>query len=251
MEFLPLSFLAGVLTILAPCVLPLLPVIIGGSLTDQDKKRPLIITLSLAVSIIVFTLLLKVATIFIVIPQSFWTWFSASIIFIFAISLLFPHRWARFSLWLKHLFKKDSGAGASQKLLFKFHDKKGFGPAVVLGAALGPVFASCSPTYFLILGTVLPASFGIGLLNLVVYSLGLALVMFGIAYLGQRFTSKLEGAANPDGWFKKTLGILFLIVAIGIAGGYDKKLSTYFLDQGFFDVTQIEQRLLDNKGVSE
>jgi len=245
MEFLPLSFLAGILTILAPCILPLLPVIIGGSLSEQDKKRPLIITISLALSIIVFTLLLKVATVFINIPQSFWTWFSASIIFIFALTLLFPHKWAKLSLWFKQLIKKENKVSGSQKLLFRFHDKKGFWPAVILGAALGPIFASCSPTYFLILGTVLPAHFGIGLLNLVVYSLGLALVMFGIAYLGQRFTSKLEGIANPNGWFKKSLGVLFLVVAIGIAGGYDKKLSTYLLDNGLFDVTKIEERLLE------
>jgi len=62
MLFLLLSFLAGVLTILAPCVLPVLPVIIGGSLstTKGEKYRPYVIAASLAASIIGFTLLLKV-----------------------------------------------------------------------------------------------------------------------------------------------------------------------------------------------
>ncbi|MFT6911019.1 MAG: cytochrome c-type biogenesis protein [Candidatus Paceibacteria bacterium] len=249
MEFLPISFLAGILTILAPCVLPLLPVIIGGSVSETtDKKRPLIITLSLAASVVVFTLLLKATTALIDIPQDFWKWFSASIVFLFAISLLFPNVWPAFSLWFKKITKqKESFEHKSQKVLFKFYNKKGFWPAVVLGAALGPVFASCSPTYFLILGTVLPASFFVGLVNLIVYALGLALVMFAIAYAGQRFTKTLNLAANPKGWFKKSLGVLFMIVAIAIVTGYDKKLEAYILDQGLFDVAAFEQRILDRR----
>lgn len=248
MEFLPISFLAGILTILAPCILPLLPVIIGGSLSEQDKKRPLIITLSLAASIVIFTLLLKVSTLFIDIPQDFWKWFSSGIVFLFALSLLFPDLWPKISLWFgKITGQKESLEHKSQKVLFKFYNKKGFWPAVALGGALGPVFASCSPTYFLILGTVLPNNFFIGTVNLIAYALGLALVMFLVAYAGQKFTKVLNIAANPKGWFKKGLGILFLIVALAIAGGYDKKLSTYLLDNGLFDVTKVEERILEKQ----
>lgn len=250
MEFLPLSFLAGVLTILAPCILPLLPIIIGGSISDQDKKRPFIITLSLALSIVIFTLLLKATTALINIPQDFWKWFSAGIVFLFAISLLFPSLWPTITTWFAKILKqKESLEHKSQKVLFKFYDKKGFWPAVILGAALGPVFASCSPTYFLILGTVLPANFFVGVINLIVYALGLSLIMFMIAYAGQRFTSILNIAANPNGWFKKSLGALFLIVSIMIAGGYDKDLSTYLLDKGFFDITQVEQNILNKQNI--
>ena len=65
------SFVAGVLTIAAPCVLPLLPVIVGGSIvrTDSDAAvatrqwfRPVVIAVGLVVSIIVFTLALKATT---------------------------------------------------------------------------------------------------------------------------------------------------------------------------------------------
>ncbi len=43
------AFIAGILTVLAPCVLPLLPIIIGGSVAGKtyDSKRPVIIALSL------------------------------------------------------------------------------------------------------------------------------------------------------------------------------------------------------------
>ena len=86
--------------------------------------------------------------------------------------------------------------------------------SVFLGASLGPIFAACSPTYFLILGTVLPASFGIGLVNLFAYALGLALVMFLVAFTGQKVMAKLNIAANPNGIFKKVLGVLFLFFGV-------------------------------------
>ena len=69
MFLLLVSFIAGVLTVLAPCILPLLPVIVGGSLTgegkDAQKKKVFTIVLSLGLSVIVFTFLLKVSTLFI------------------------------------------------------------------------------------------------------------------------------------------------------------------------------------------
>lgn len=67
------SFIAGVLTILAPCVLPVLPVILAGSLTEKERWYPYLVTLSLALSIVIFTVLLKASTAFIDIPSSFWS----------------------------------------------------------------------------------------------------------------------------------------------------------------------------------
>ncbi|MBP9132237.1 cytochrome c biogenesis protein DipZ, partial [Candidatus Saccharibacteria bacterium] len=64
--------MAGLLSVLAPCVLPLLPIIIGGSISGnkKDKKRPFIIAGSLAISLFLFTLLLKATTLLINIPPS-------------------------------------------------------------------------------------------------------------------------------------------------------------------------------------
>ena len=61
------SLVAGLLTVLAPCVLPLLPVILGGSMVreERDRWRPFIIAGSLVASLILFTLLLKASTVLI------------------------------------------------------------------------------------------------------------------------------------------------------------------------------------------
>ena len=242
MELIVLSFIAGILTVLAPCVLPLLPVIIGGSVTDRNPWRPVIITLSLAGSIVLFTLLLKATSLLIDIPQYFWTYFSGGIILVFAFSLLFPTTWAK----MLHRVGVGRIEQSANQSLYNNSKKTGLVGMVATGAALGPVFASCSPTYFFVLGTVLPASWWLGILNLVVYSLGLATVMFVVSYAGQRMLSGLNSLSDPHGWFKKTLGILFLIVGLGIVTGYDKKLEIAILDAGFFDISVVEQKLLDN-----
>lgn len=62
MEYLLVSFIAGILTVMAPCVFTLLPVILGGSLTGTSWKKPATIIASLSISIFVFTLILKAST---------------------------------------------------------------------------------------------------------------------------------------------------------------------------------------------
>lgn len=241
MSLLFISFLAGVLTVLAPCTLPLLPIIIGGSLREggaQGKWKPVIITVSLAISLVVFTLLLKVSTLFIDLPQNFWTFFSGSLIIIIGVITLFPSIWEKISTKLKLSQKSNQALADSAR-------KKTYLGDVLIGASLGPVFASCSPTYFLILATVLPENFATGLVYLIVYALGLSLILFLVAFLGQKFVKKIQWAADPKGWFKKVLAILFIVVGIFIFTGLDKKLQTSLLENGFFDVTQIEGKLLE------
>ena len=96
MLLLIVSFIAGILTILAPCVLPVLPVILGSSVNDKkaNKKKTLTIIVSLGVSVILFTLLLKVSTLFIDIPEYTWKIVSGVIILILGLITIFPSLWA-------------------------------------------------------------------------------------------------------------------------------------------------------------
>jgi len=236
-----LSFIAGVLTVLAPCILPLLPVIVGGSLTgegkDAQKKKVVTIVISLGLSVVAFTLLLKATTLFIDIPEHFWKWLSGGIVLILGFITIFPSLWE--GKWLAKLSAK------SNILLGKGNKKKSFWGDVIMGAALGPVFSTCSPTYFVVLATVLPAQPIIGLVYLLAYAAGLCLALFVIALIGQRIMTKLNIAADPRGWLKRSLGVLFLLVGLAIITGYDKKLETAILNADVFDVTKVELRLLD------
>jgi hypothetical protein len=71
------------------------------------------------------------------------------------------------------------------------------------------------------------------------------LVLLLIALLGERFASRLSGFSNPNGWLKRGLGVLFVLVGLLIMSGLDKQLQTSILDNGYFDVTKVEQKLLD------
>jgi cytochrome c biogenesis protein CcdA len=234
MAFLFISFIAGILTVLAPCILPLLPVIIGGSISDgENKHKSSTIIISLIVSIILFTLILKWSTAFVSIPPIVWKAISGGILILFGLTAAFPGLWER----LPFVGKLSVG---SNKLLGKGVMKKGAKSDILIGAALGPVFSSCSPTYFVILATVLPTSFGKGLLYLFVYALGLGLMLFLIARLGQKFTDKLGNVSDPRGWFKRGLGLLFILVGVFVLSGLDKKVQSAIVDGGFFDITKIE-----------
>jgi thiol-disulfide isomerase/thioredoxin len=112
-----------------------------------------------------------------------------------------------------------------------------------MGAALGPVFSSCSPTYFVILATVLPASFGMGLLDLGAYAVGLSGFLLIIALVGQRLVDRLGVAIDPEGWFRRAIGLLFLLVGVAVMTGAMLRFEAYLLNNGF-DLTGIEQRLL-------
>ncbi len=249
MFLLLISFVAGVLTVLAPCILPLLPVIVGRSITDEtpSSRRLFVVVTSLSLSIVVFTLLLKASALLIDIPQDFWKWISGGIIFLFGLTMVFPNIWEKFTL-------ANRLSVSSNRVLGKGYQKNSIWGDVIIGASLGPIFSACSPTYFVILATVLPVSFSLGILYLLVYVFGLALALVIISILGKKIMVKVGRISDPKGRFKKVFGIIFIIVAIGIISGYDKKIQIDLLDAGFLDVTKIEQRLLEkneNKNMND
>ena len=234
------------MTILAPCILPLLPVIVGHSITDPtlNRKRLFVVVLSLGISIILFTLLLKASSLLIDIPEDFWKWISGSIIFLFGLTMLFPNIWENFSF-------ANTLSLKSNKVLTTGYQKNSIWGDVIIGASLGPIFSACSPTYFVILATVLPVSFFLGIVYLFTYVLGLSLALIIIALIGERIMAKVGKVSDPNGWFKKIFGVVFIMVAIAIISGYDKKLQISLLDAGFLDVTKIEQKLLDKNEKKE
>jgi len=240
MTLLFISFIAGLLTVLAPCVLPLLPVIIGSSVGARSKATPYIVIGSLALSILIFTYLLKASTALIDIPPYIWSYLSGGILLGFGLTLLFPTLW-------EHLPFVNKGSVGANKILGAGYQKKSIWGDVLMGAALGPVFSTCSPTYFVILATVLPASFLLGTLYLLVYLFGLVTVLLLIALLGQKITARLTGVSDSRGWFKRAIGALFILLGILIITGNDKKFESWVLDQGIINgVLQIEQGLLNN-----
>ncbi|MBU6370897.1 MAG: redoxin domain-containing protein [Patescibacteria group bacterium] len=238
MLLLFISFAAGVLTVLAPCTIALLPVIVGGTVSgERSFRRTATVTVALGASVIAFTLLLKVSTAFISVPQAFWNILSGAIIAVIGVAMIFPNIWEK--LPFMNIVSRRSNA-----LVAKGYGEQNVWGDILVGVSLGPVFSSCSPTYFLILAAVLPKNFLEGLGYLLAYTVGLALTLFVVSIAGQKLLDKLGVAANPEGWLKKTIGVVFLLLGLTIAFGFEARLELALTNAGYFDVTGIEQTLL-------
>lgn len=220
------ALVAGVLTTLAPCVLPLLPVIVGGSLDKSSKRsrrRAYIITGSLGASVMVFTLVLKASTALIGIPASVWQWVSGLILISLGLFSAFPSLWDYVSMRLSLQQRSVERLAAARQ-------REGTTGAVLTGAALGPVFTSCSPLYGYVIVTVLPASLGQGLVLLIAYVIGLCGALLAIALLGQRLIGAARWAADPHGWFRRGLGWIFILVGIAVIAGWDRDFQTWVIE---------------------
>jgi cytochrome c biogenesis protein CcdA/thiol-disulfide isomerase/thioredoxin len=235
-----LSLFAGVLTVLAPCTISLLPVIVGGTVSGGTSYlRAVVVTLSLGVSIILFTFVLKVSTFFLHIPQTLWQDISGVIILLLGIAMIFP------TLWDKIPFLNKINQ-SSNKIIGTGYMKQNIFGDILVGIALGPVFSSCSPTYFLILAEVLPRSILEGLIYLLAYAFGLCTSLFIISIAGQKILQKAGVASDPNGYLKRSIGVVFLALGVMIILGYDKKVELIVANH-IFDVTKIEQSLLSGE----
>ena len=237
-----LALLSGGLTALAPCVLPLLPVIIGGALAGdgKDKSRPYWITGSLALSLILFTYLLIVSSVFIGVSPRFWVLFSAVLVVGLGIVSLFPNLWQRL---ISHIGIQQK----SEKLLKRGAFRSGKVGAIITGFALGPVFSSCSPTYAFILATVLPRNFTTGFIYLMTYIIGMTIILLIIAVNGGKFLLRFGWAVDSHSRFRRALGALFIVVGLAIGFGFDKKVELWVTVHTPFNVSALDQKLLASK----
>ncbi|HMS24880.1 MAG TPA: cytochrome c biogenesis protein CcdA [Acidimicrobiia bacterium] len=237
MEYLLLSFFAGMLTVASPCVLPLLPVVLGGSAIEKSWRTPSTIIASVGLSIIAFTLLLKVSTIFLGVDDDFWLKISGVLISVVGLSMAYPKLWDYVSIKFGFVEK-------SHELQNKSIQKKGILRNILLGVSLGPIFSSCSPTYGIILATVLPSNFAVGLLNIVVYDLGLVFILGLIALGGQRVIQKLSWVSNSDGLFRRGIGFMLVLVGLLIATGLIRDLETWWAGSDFnfiqFEIDRVQ-----------
>lgn len=236
------SFIAGILTVLSPCALPLLPVILGGSLQNNSRRRPLWIIGSLAVSILVFTLVIKAGVIFLNIDENLLRVLSGIVLLILGIFTFFPNLYGTIALKLG--INQTSAEGMQ-----KANQTKGTASAILTGLALGPVFTTCSPMFGYILFAILPVSLGEGLLYIIMFIAGLSLFLYLISVLGQRLISRTKWAANPNGNFKKFLGILFIVIGIMIIFKVDKYIESFLLEQPVIQnilFNRVEQNIIDS-----
>ena len=243
--FLFTAFIAGILTVLSPCVLPMLPIVISGSVATKSLAKAGRIIGALAVSVTAFSLLLKASTVLFNVPDDVWRWLSGSILILFGILTFWPQLWDKLSDLLG--LKKSS-----HKLLGKGLAKSGAAGDLLVGASLGPVFTSCSPAYLSILGYItLQQDLLFGLIYLLAFVIGLSLILFLVAIFGQKFVSKIAALSNPKSYFKRILAVVFVMVGVLVFAGWDKDVEIFLLDRGLYDwLIDLEDNLPQLPGAS-
>ncbi len=237
-----ISFLAGILSVLAPCVLPVIPVIFSGSLAGNKGSQTRRIIVSMMISIVLFTFLLKVSTLFISIDPHFWTTVSSAIIMLYGLVLIFPQVWEKLSMWLR-LDRVNTLSDQASHKQWVWGD-------ILLGASLWPIFSTCSPTYALLFSTVLPINLTLGLICMIAYALGFGGFLWILVKGGKSLIKKFYGVSDSHSLLKKVLGIILLITWLLIFTGHIKKLETAFLDY-VPDVSKIEQVLIKQTKVAD
>lgn len=221
------AILAGVLTAASPCVLSVLPVVVLGSATGSGRsaglRRAGVVTASLGVSVVVFTLALKATTALVAVPAATWPIMTAVLLVSLGLVTAFPPLWDAISVRVGLQAASAAGlAGANRR--------GGDLGAVLTGAALGPVFTSCSPLYGYLVVTAIPAEPAFGAALLAGYAVGLCLALLLLAIAGQRMVGRLGWAANPHGLFRRVVGGLFVVVGLAVATGLDRDAQTWLVE---------------------
>jgi cytochrome c-type biogenesis protein len=207
------AFLAGVLSILSPCVLPLLPMILGAAIS---KNRFGIYALALGLALSFVTIGMFIATIGFSfgIDQGVFRVVAAIILGFMGVFMLYPALTSRFtsiSSWFETRYAGNINGQFFTGILLGVIWIPCVGPT--LGAA--SILAANGEDLFDVAGIMFV--FGIGA--------AIPLLIIGLfAVKNLRFlASKMDKA-------KKTFAIILILTALLILTGYDKKLSTFLLD---------------------
>jgi len=210
---LGVAFLAGIITAISPCVLPVLPILLAGSATSTDRRRPYQIVAGLVVSFTTFTLAGAALLSALGLPEDLLRNIAIAALVVLAASLL--SRRVAWILERPFLFLTRRRVG---------NDSNGF----VVGLSVGLVFVPCAGPVLAAV-TALAASgevtFRIVLVT-AAYAIGAALPMLAIAIGGQRLGSGMRIVRTHAAAARKVAGVVVLATALAIAFGVDQRFTT-------------------------
>src|SRR5665213_4421127 len=236
-----LSYLGGVLTILSPCILPVLPFVFARS--DQPFIRsglPL-----LAGMAVTFAAIASIATLggsWAVNANSYGRIAAMVLLSLFALTLLLPQLADRLTRPLVAL-----GSRLSNQANTAEHGS--IGASLLLGVATGLLWAPCAgPILGLILtGAAIKGASASTTLLLLAYAAGAATSLAAALLVGGRLFAAMKNSLGAGEWIRSALGVAVLAGVVAIALGLDTGLLTKL---SLTRTTGIEQSLLQTVGLS-
>jgi cytochrome c biogenesis protein CcdA len=220
-----LAVLAGLLSILSPCVLPLVPIVLGAAISEH-RFGPLALAAGLAVSFTALGLLIAVAGFSVGIDANVLRIAAAVVMVALGVVLMLPGFQVRLATaggpvvnWTEQNFGGFSTSG--------------LGGQFAVGLLLGAVWSPCvGPT----LGAAsLLASQGRDLgqvgMTMAAFGVGAGLPLALLGFASRSWLARMRQrmlAAGKQG--KMVLGILFVVVGLAILTGFDKRVETALVD---------------------
>ncbi|MDE3011044.1 MAG: cytochrome c biogenesis protein CcdA [Pseudomonadota bacterium] len=221
-----LSLLAGIVSTLSPCVLPIIPLVLAGAL-GSHRRGPWALSAGLALSFAVIGTTVAASGAVLGVPPTAIRAVGAALLALFGVVLLSPALQARSSALLGPL------GGVGQEALQRFQPN-GLGGQFMMGLLLGLVWSPCvGPTLG---GAVALASQGRDLGQIAalmaVFGMGASLPLLLLGQLSQDVMRRWRGHMLRAGQIAKgAMGIAMILVATSILSGFDKPLEGWLSDQ--------------------
>ncbi|MCT8949949.1 cytochrome c biogenesis protein DipZ [Pseudomonas iridis] len=229
-----IAFLGGLLTVLSPCILPVVPFLFANA----DRKRSSIL-LTLGGMTLTFALISSLAVVsseWVIQASNTGRHIALIVMAVFALSLIS----ARVGDWLARpfvLLGNHLDPDASKKA----------GPmgSVMIGVATGLLWAPCAgPILGVILtGAMLQGANAQTSLLLLAYGAGSALSLGTLIFAGRGVVNRLKPSIPFTGWFRRGAGVAVLAGVAVISTGADKTLLAGTSSEG---VTSVERNVLEN-----
>jgi cytochrome c biogenesis protein CcdA/thiol-disulfide isomerase/thioredoxin len=224
MEILLLfAFISGLVTIFAPCIWPLLPIILSAT-TGGGHRKPLGITLGIVISFALITLTISYIVKIIPFDANVLRYFAVIVIGFLGLTLIIPALSQKLEAAVSRLSGKFGIVSNTQKT--------GFWPGFITGLALGVVWAPCAGPILATIAT-LAATQSVSLNVIFVtlaYVIGVGIPLFIFATAGSALFTKSRLLSKYTGRIQQVFGVIMIATALLIATNYDKILETKLLD---------------------
>jgi cytochrome c biogenesis protein CcdA/thiol-disulfide isomerase/thioredoxin len=245
MFLLVLAYLGGVLTILSPCILPVLPFVFARS--DRPFLRsglPLLIGMALMFAVVAS--LAAVGSQWVAQANQIGRWIALVVMALFALALLWPALADRMLSPFQRLGARLSASADAASDA----GRGGVGSSLLIGVATGLLWAPCAgPILGLILTGAALQGASVGTSGLLLaYALGAATSLALAIWIGGRVFSALKQRLGASEWIRRGLGVAALLAVVAIALGWDtgvltrlSTVSTARLEQGLLDAVPGQQ----------
>jgi len=208
-----LAVLAGILTIAAPCTLPMLPILLGASLGHTGSIRPAMIALGFVLSFSFVALLLGWLTQAFDLDPNVLRTAAAVLLLGFGLLMVWPIPYE----WL--MSRLGGHAVAGHGAAARPGNLGGF----VLGTTLGLVWTPCAGPVLGSILTIVATSKDVawGSTLMIAYAVGAAIPMLAIAYGGQAVTTRVRSIARISPRLQQGFGVIVIGFAVASYFQYD------------------------------